>query len=92
MNHKIYYQGHANYVLELALKHLDQAEILKKELPELPWWNVTSKLRHQYQTLIEDIAGIVQKNLERVQKQPKFTLTPPAAASEWQQLSWHRVC
>jgi squalene-hopene/tetraprenyl-beta-curcumene cyclase len=88
LNHKIYYQGHANYVLELTLKYLDQAEILKEELPELLWWNVTSKLRHQCQTLIEDIAGIVQKNLERVQKQPKFTLTPPPAASEWQQLSW----
>ncbi|MBE9089970.1 hypothetical protein IQ232_09315 [Microcystis aeruginosa LEGE 11464] len=88
LNHKIYYEGHANYVLELALKHLDQAEILKKELPELPWWNVTSKLRHQYQTLIQDIACIVQKNLERAKKQPKFTLTPPLAASEWQQLSW----
>ncbi|MBC1189777.1 prenyltransferase/squalene oxidase repeat-containing protein [Microcystis aeruginosa CS-558/01A06] len=88
LNHKIYYQGHANYVLELALKHLDQAEILKEELPELLWWNVTSKLRHKCQTLIEDIAGIVQKNLERAKKQPKFTLTPPLAASEWQQLSW----
>ncbi len=88
LNHKIYYQGHANYVLELALKYLDQAEILKEELPELLWWNVTSKLRHQYQTLIEDVAGIVQKNLERAKKQPKFTLTPPPAASEWQQLSW----
>ena len=88
LNHKIYYQGHANYVLELALKYLDQAEILKKELPELLWWNVTSKLRHKCQTLIEDIAGIVQKNLERAKKQPKFTLTLPPAASEWQQLSW----
>ncbi|MFN7256150.1 MAG: prenyltransferase/squalene oxidase repeat-containing protein [Microcystis sp.] len=88
LNHKIYYQGHANYVLELALKYLDQAEILKEELPELLWWNVTSKLRHQCQTLIEDIAGIVQKNLERAKKQPKFTLTLPPAASEWQQLSW----
>jgi len=88
LNHKIYYQGHANYVLELTLKYLDRAEILKKELPELLWWNVTSKLRHKCQTLIEDIAGIVQKNLERVQKQPKFTLTPPLAASEWQQLAW----
>ncbi|MFN7214968.1 prenyltransferase/squalene oxidase repeat-containing protein [Microcystis sp.] len=88
LNHKIYYQGHANYVLELALKYLDQAEILKEELPELLWWNVTSKLRHKCQTLIEDIAGIVQKNLERAKKQPKFTLTLPPAASEWQQLSW----
>jgi squalene-hopene/tetraprenyl-beta-curcumene cyclase len=88
LNHKIYYQGHANYVLELTLKYLDQAEVLKKELPELLWWNVTSKLRHKCQTLIEDIAGIVQKNLERAQKQPKFTLTLPPAASEWQELSW----
>jgi squalene-hopene/tetraprenyl-beta-curcumene cyclase len=88
LNHKIYYQGHANYVLELTLKYLDRAEILKKELPELLWWNVTSKLRHKCQTLIEDIAGIVQKNLERAQKQPKFTLTLPPAASEWQELSW----
>ena len=88
LNHKIYYQGHANYVLELTLKYLDQAEILKEELPELLWWNVTSKLRHKCQALIEDIAGIVQKNLERAKKQPKFTLTLPPAASEWQQLSW----
>ncbi len=91
LNHKIYYEGHANYVLELALKHLDQAEILKKELPELPWWNVTSKLRHQYQTLIQDIACIVQKNLERAKKQPKFTLTPPPAASEWRRRRTERA-
>jgi squalene-hopene/tetraprenyl-beta-curcumene cyclase len=87
--HEIYYRGHAHYVLELALKFLDEAEVLRDELPDLLWWNVTSKLRHKCQTLIQDIEQIIHKNLERVQKQPKFNLTLPPTESQWQQLAWN---
>lgn len=88
LNHKIYYEGHAHYVLEIALKYLDKAEILKEELPELLWWNIVVELRHTCQTLIEDIDRIIQQNLERTQKHPKFTLNLPSAESKWQQLAW----
>ncbi|HAC62702.1 MAG TPA: hypothetical protein DCF68_03990 [Cyanothece sp. UBA12306] len=84
----IYYKEHAHYVLKLALKYLDEAEVLKTKLPDLLWWNITDKLRHKCQALIQDIEQIVNNNLQRVHQQTKFNLTLSPAQSKWQKLAW----
>lgn len=85
---EVYYDGHAHYVLELALKFLDRAENLKADISELAWWNITAKLRCKCQALMQDCEQIVRKNIQRVSQQPKFLLQLPPANTQWQNLAW----
>jgi squalene-hopene/tetraprenyl-beta-curcumene cyclase len=88
LTRQVYYDGHAHYVLNLALQFLDKAENLKIDLPNLSWWDITGKLRYRCQALIQDTDKIVSKNQQRIREQLKFDLTLPSSQSHWQQLAW----
>jgi squalene-hopene/tetraprenyl-beta-curcumene cyclase len=85
---EVYYGGHAQYVLQLALESLGRADGLTLEMPDLPWRRAIAELRRLCESLLHDIERIVRKNLKRVHEQPKFTLTLSAAENQWQQLAW----
>jgi squalene-hopene/tetraprenyl-beta-curcumene cyclase len=85
---KLYYDGHAHYVLELAQKFLDRAEDLKVDIPMLPWWDITAKLRSKCQVLMQDTDKIVSKNQKRIREQLKFAIKLPPSQSDWQQIAW----
>lgn len=85
---ELYYGGHAQYILKLALESLDRADGLTADMPDLLWHRATAELRRQCKALLHDVNRIVHNNLQRVREQPKFTLTLPSAQSQWQQLAW----
>ncbi|HDQ72458.1 MAG TPA: hypothetical protein ENN19_10220, partial [Chloroflexi bacterium] len=85
---EIYYGGHAEYVLQLALDSLDRADDLIAEIPDILWRRTIADLRHQCEELLCDVQRIVQDNLQRVRDQPAFTLNLPPAQNPWQRLAW----
>lgn len=85
---KLYYGGHAHYILELALQSLDRSERIIEDIPGLLWSNVTSPLRHKCQALLQDINQIVHFNLQRSHQQSTLFLNLPSAKSSWQQMAW----
>ncbi|AFY50883.1 squalene cyclase [Nostoc sp. PCC 7524] len=91
LEREVYYGGHATYLLEMSLQFLEDAEILKADLPNLLWWNITAKLRRKCQALLDDINQIISRNLQRVRAESKFVFTLPPAQSQWQQIAWDGV-
>ncbi len=85
---ELYYGGHAQYVLELALESLDRVDDLTADMPHLLWHRATAEVRRNCEALLDDINRIVHDNLQRAREQPKFTLTLPAVQSQWQRLAW----
>lgn len=65
----IFYCGHANYIMELALESLKRAEALTADIPEIAWKIVIEHLRYNFQTLSKDINKICADNIQRVQSQ-----------------------
>lgn len=88
MARELYYGGHAQYVLGLALDSLDAADDLTTDIPDLLWRRTLTEMRRQCEALLDDVNRIVRRNLQRVREQPQFTLKLPAAQSRWQQLAW----
>jgi len=85
---ELYYGGHAQYVLELALDSLDEADDLTADFPQLLWRRALAEMRRQCEALLDDVGRIVRRNLQRVREQPRFTLKLPPAQGRWQQLAW----
>lgn len=85
---ELYYRGHADHVLDLALSALDTAEQLKPTLPDLGLHSRTAMLRGWCDGLRGDIRRIVRTNLARARAQPRLALRLPAAAAPWQDIAF----
>jgi squalene-hopene/tetraprenyl-beta-curcumene cyclase len=83
---EIYYGGHAIALLNDALMMLTRAEVLRSEIPDLGWYNLTDSHRHNCQSLLTDIENIVRRNIQRAKEQPQINVTLPIAATTNQQL------
>lgn len=88
LTRELYYGGHAQYTLQLALDSLERADSLTAGAPDLLWHHTIASLRHQCEQLLSDINRIVGNNLRRAQEQLPFTLTLPPAQDMCQQLAW----
>lgn len=86
--YNIYYQGHAQYVIDLALDSLDDYDDICVELPDFMLNRVVESLRKECRSLLSDIEQIIKKNLRRTSEQPSFDLALPRPDNKWQQLSW----
>jgi squalene-hopene/tetraprenyl-beta-curcumene cyclase len=84
---KIYYEGHASYVLKLALESLKRAREIVADLPELPWHQEVEKFSRYCHSLLQDVNCIIDRNRRRIAEQPKFTLVLPAAKTLGQQVA-----
>ncbi len=84
----IYYQGHAQYVLELALQFLEVANKQIDIYPKLPWHDILAGLKRRCHALLTDLERIVAENLQRVQQQPHVQLTFPPTDNIFLQLAW----
>lgn len=84
----IYYEGHAHYVLGLALQALERAEHQVQPLDMQVWPQLIGELRRRCQALAQDIERIVQSNLRRHRALPALDLQLPPTQSEWQALAW----
>jgi squalene-hopene/tetraprenyl-beta-curcumene cyclase len=85
---ELYYDGHARFILELALESLDKANESAASVPELEWHHIIADLRNRCQALLKDVEQIVSNNISRVEKQPSFDLNLPPALNLWQQVAW----
>jgi squalene-hopene/tetraprenyl-beta-curcumene cyclase len=78
---RVYYDGHAQYVLELALEHAAAASRIPSELRTLPWCRVISNVRRTCEALLCDIGAIVERNRARARRQPDLCVRLPEAAT-----------
>jgi squalene-hopene/tetraprenyl-beta-curcumene cyclase len=88
LGREIYYKGHAQYVLDLALTSLDAADKVRSLVPDLPWYHSIDVMRTKYRSVQRDIGSIMTANLERVRKHRNFTLVLPEAMGPWQDVAW----
>ncbi|MBN1311522.1 MAG: class 1 isoprenoid biosynthesis enzyme [Anaerolineae bacterium] len=73
MARQLYYDGHAQYVLDLALDALDRADSLTAGIPNLLWRHATADLRLHCEQLLHDIKQIVRKNLRRAHEKSRIS-------------------
>jgi hypothetical protein len=59
----IYYRGHADRVLGLAMTLLDEADQLTARAPGLPWYGVTAEVRRRCSTLRGALSAVVADQL-----------------------------
>jgi squalene-hopene/tetraprenyl-beta-curcumene cyclase len=66
VSQEVYYGGHAEYVLELALLNLNHSDDLTSEFTELGWHQIIEGLRQRCQDLLNEIREIVSKNRQNL--------------------------
>ena len=65
LTQKLFYGGHINYVIDLALQSLDRAKEITQDIPNLEWRTVSVEvLETHFKSLSEDIRKICNKNIE----------------------------
>jgi squalene-hopene/tetraprenyl-beta-curcumene cyclase len=80
---ELYYQGHAEYVLDLALDSLDKAGHLTIEVPSLSWRAAIEQAHLHCSSLLSDIKRIVTENRTRVSHQPTVQVGLPEPGDAW---------
>jgi len=86
---KLYYRGHAAYVLELAITKLDQALQIGLPSPGLAWNHAITLLRKRCRELLADIRDVVGGNEQRLRSQPRVVLPRSASSSlPGQRVAW----
>ena len=85
---ELYYRGHAQHVLDLALTSLDTAEQLKGMFPNLGLHARTAGLRRWCTGLRADIERITHANVRRAREQPRIALSSGEAKQPWQEVAW----
>ncbi len=91
LTQKLYYDGHAEYVLQLALSELDKSEAVIKELPKMMWNDVVAKLRKDCLAMLHDVKKITSENLNRIRQQPKVNLQLPEPKSVGEKIAWNAL-
>lgn len=61
----IHYGGHSRYVLELALRALDEADELEALVPGLQWYQHTHDLREHCVAVLRELETTVRRDLDR---------------------------
>lgn len=84
---RIYYEGHLQEVLAIAVEHLDQALASCEPWPDLPWRQVILKVRQDCTTLDADVSRIAHDNLARLDHRPPMPALPSAGTSPWSSLA-----
>jgi squalene-hopene/tetraprenyl-beta-curcumene cyclase len=85
---EVYYQGHARYVLDLALESLQRAKSIVADLPLLEWQSVISDLEARCRDFLPDMEQILMRNRSRARERPPFELHLPPAENPWQGVAW----
>lgn len=72
LKYEVYYNGHLEYLLDLAINKIEDARqnIVGIDVPE--WRSVLSHLEKDCAALLHDTRAIIQKNIQRVQIQPQL--------------------
>jgi squalene-hopene/tetraprenyl-beta-curcumene cyclase len=84
----LYYEGHAQYILELAVTELDRAHNYTADLKVPAWHSGIENLRNRCQEFLKSLQKTVRRNLTRVRQQPDFSVELPPATTQWQKVSW----
>jgi squalene-hopene/tetraprenyl-beta-curcumene cyclase len=85
---RIFYGGHASYILNLAITELDNAISAIETWPDLAWLAIHKDLRNECALLQEDLERIVIENVHRLVKQEPTSLLLPPPKNAWQALAW----
>ncbi len=88
---RIFYDGHAAYVLNVASAELDKVARAKQLWPNLAWFAIHGELRDECKRLREDIERVVFENMRRLAKQKPASLILPPAKDAWQALAWQAL-
>ena len=88
---RIFYGGHARYVLNLAITELDKAVSAIEAWPNLGWLAVHNDLRNECAVLQEDLERIVVENVHRLVEQEPISLVLPSPKDAWQALAWQAL-
>jgi squalene-hopene/tetraprenyl-beta-curcumene cyclase len=81
--YKLYYDGHAQYVLELALDSLNKADKLIEGISDLSWRAAIEVAKEHCNSLLNDIKKIVAENRKRVDLQPLVQISLPLVDNQW---------
>ena len=87
----IYYEGHAQYVLEYALRELELSDHAAQFLQNSHWQRINNEARQRCQALLNDISKIVKGNLKRVEKQERVHVAYPPAEGSWLSSAWESL-
>jgi squalene-hopene/tetraprenyl-beta-curcumene cyclase len=68
LSRRIYYEGHTQYILDIALQSLDRAIDSISEISELGWHLELQRFRRYCQSLADDIHQIITANLRRARQ------------------------
>lgn len=85
---RLFYDGHAAYVLNLALAELDEAERALERWPNLAWLTAHKELREECALLLADLQRIVVENVQRLVEQEPVDVVLPPPKDAWQALAW----
>lgn len=88
---EIYYQGHAHYVLDLALDALRRAASRVAELPLVEWRPIIAELEERCLGLRPEIEQVIASNRRRAQESPSFELCLPPAEGALQRTAWQAL-
>lgn len=72
LKYEVYYNGHLEYLLDLALHKINDARQNLNGIDAPEWSRVISHLEQDCVALLRDVQGIVQKNLQRATSQPQL--------------------
>ena len=71
LSYRIYFEGHATYILGLALQHLEMADKAVDQWQDLPWRTIMiGRLQEQISLLRSGIEEAVSRNLARARHRP----------------------
>ncbi len=83
MARRLYYDGHAQNVLKMALDSLNKADQMTDDIPDLSWRAAIEIARKHCSSLFSDIGKIVAENKMRVSRQPVTEIRFPFPDNEW---------
>ena len=83
----LYYDGHLQEVMGIAVGYLDQALACCEPWPKLLWCHVLQKVKADCLNLQADVDRIVRSNLERLQRHQDLDLKVASGGTPWSHLA-----
>jgi hypothetical protein len=85
---RLYYDGHAEFLLQRALNELDRADEAVRYIPDLRFRQLIASLRDRCEELLGDICETVSENKQRVRAQSHVDVRLPEILPDWSPCSW----
>lgn len=80
----IYYNGHATYLISLALNSIKQSSKLLRQFDgdKTDWYILVKSIQKKLEALKLDIKSIINKNIQRVYQKPQVNISIPSPSND----------